>query len=319
MLQGSPSQRLSAKDLCARLTSILESCREKPEFDALPDVQKALNQVQTENECLHARDVPEPSSQKAGPIQGRAARDARKSYNVHMARMRSEYFGVPAIKSSLWPSASLELSKSHAAQDRVLADTAINQAAMSDSSHASTSRPGGHGQGAGTSLQKPPPNAQIKRTSTTNQRKPQDVFQARHELEELAAEQKRGISKKLKGMVTSDRKKDPFLADFFKSRDIVSLLLRRCFPEEGADYNLRSSLQTMRAAWLIRGRKQLICSTYLCGRQRISTTTEWTCISHIQTANPTQFSSGKRMGRPQGLPLSREWMARMTSPSSKRP
>lgn len=226
MLQGNPSHRISATELCNKLTSILDSCPEKNEFVALPDVQKALDEVQTQNERLQAQDVPEPSSQKDGPIQGRAARDARKSYNMHMARMRSEYFGGPSATSFLWASTSLEQSKGRASQDGFSAGSAANQSGRSYATHPSTTQPRASAHGTGTSRGKRPLSAQIKRTSTTNQRKPQDVFQARHELDEQAAEQKRRISSRIsstfKEMVTPNRKKDPFLAEFFKHRDIVS-------------------------------------------------------------------------------------------------
>ncbi|KAK5456970.1 hypothetical protein LTS15_004750 [Exophiala xenobiotica] len=221
MLQGSPSQRINATDLCTRLTSILESCPDKPEFDTLPDVQKALNAVQTENERLQHRDVPESSSQKGGPIQGRADIIARKSYNVHMARLRSEYFGAPATASVSWPSASFEQSMARTSQGRLPAHSVASQRGDFDANHPSTSQLGASAHGRAANSQKETSSAQIKRTSTTNQRKPQDVFQARQELEEIAAEENRSISSKLKRMVTPDRKKDPFLAKFFEHRDIV--------------------------------------------------------------------------------------------------
>jgi hypothetical protein len=223
MLQGDPSQRISATNLCTRLTSILDSCLEKPEFGALPDVQQALNEVQSQNEQLHAQDLPEPSSQREGPIQGRAARDARKSYNVHMARMRSEYFGAPAASSFLWPSTSIEQSKARVYQGRLPVDSAANQGLKPHSSHPSTTQLGTSAEGGATSHPKRPLSAQMKRSSTSNQRKTQDVFQARHELDELAAKQR--ISGRFKEMITSNRKKDPFLAEFFQNRDIVSLSL----------------------------------------------------------------------------------------------
>ncbi|KIW73675.1 hypothetical protein PV04_01773 [Phialophora macrospora] len=212
MLRGEPSQRISAADLCKKLTSILDSYPEKPEFGALPDVQKALDEVQTQNVQLQTRYVPEPSSQKEGPIQGRAARDARKSYNVHMARMRSEYFGSPAAGSLSWPSASFSRPKGRASQDGLLTKS---DASQGSGLHAHQLR--ASVQEEGTSHPKRQSSVQATRASTANQRKPLDVFQARYELEE----EKRSLSSRFKEYVNSNRRKDPFLAEFFTRRDII--------------------------------------------------------------------------------------------------
>ncbi|KAJ9602690.1 hypothetical protein H2200_012884 [Cladophialophora chaetospira] len=221
MLQGNPKQRITATALCARLNAILDSCPESPEFAELPDVQTALNEVQSQNEELHAQDVPEPRTQQSGPFQDRATRDAQKTYNMHMARMRSVNFGAPTAGSSLRPSISREIPKPRFSQDRPSANHTVDQGGTFYSNKSSTSQSGVRRQDSATRQPRPPPNPQFKRTSTMAPPNPQDVFQARHELEELAAEQKRGLSNKFKMMVTPDRTKNKFLAEFFDNRDII--------------------------------------------------------------------------------------------------
>lgn len=220
MLRGDPKARINAADLCTKLGSILETCPEKDEF-ALPEVQEALDEVQTQNERLQSRDFPQPSSQKEAPIQGRAAREARKSYNVHMARMRSEYIGSHTVVPSLWPSTSFDHSKSRTSHNAAFAKAATQNSRSLATPHSMT-QPGAPLHDKGRSLTEQSTSANTLRTSTREYHKPQDVFQARCELEELAAEKKRGISGRIKGIVAPNRAKDPFLAEFFRRRDIVS-------------------------------------------------------------------------------------------------
>lgn len=264
MLQGNPKHRISATDLCTKLTSILDSCPEKNEFIASSDVQKAWIEVQTQTERLQSQGVSQPSSQIEGLLQGRAARDARKSYNVQMARMRSEYFSGHAAGPFLWPSSSLKQPKACGPQNRFFADCAANQQSRSYKNYLSIGQLADSAHGGGISCTERPISARIDRTSATNQHKVQDVFQARHELE--AAEESLGISGILRGLMSPSRKKDSFLADLFQHRDIVSWLFERLYSRSGEELSiiiLRSSLQTTQAAWRTYGLKLQNCSTFL--------------------------------------------------------
>ncbi|KAK5062484.1 hypothetical protein LTR84_004556 [Exophiala bonariae] len=222
MLLGNPENRISAADLCDQLSLIIGSCLEEDEFIAFPNAQKALKEVQTQNEKLQSQGIPRPSSQETGSIQGRAARDYRKSYNVHMARIRSEYAGGASV-APVWPSTSLSHSRAHdfrAGPTPSLLGPAPPSTGLL-SSVSSISQLGASAYQQDMNLRERPISAHIGRTLTTRQHIPQDVFQARQELEDQVAEEKRNFTARLSRMVTTNRKKDPFLAEFFEHRDII--------------------------------------------------------------------------------------------------
>lgn len=234
MLRSGPADRLNITSICDKLHSILQAHSEQDEFQSLLGVQEAFEEVQVQSLSRLAGtgpeskkrselfcQVPEPSGHSQVLIRFPEGTGAKRRYNGRRFRMKSlasEYFtGSTSLRYPPPP----QRPKPRPSQIQSLTVSASKRGGISQERLSPTRNLRQYLHSESSSYAKSAPITYTARTSESLKYKPQDVFQARYELEE-ATEQKRNLASRFKDAMAPNNRKDPLLAEFFENRDLVS-------------------------------------------------------------------------------------------------